>query len=272
MMISRTKQLGLSLVELMISVVAGLVVVGGVTSVYISTVQSSSEALQQSKLNQELGALLSVMSNDIRRAGIWGNMDTSDYDNPQGNPFSETSGDITALTVVDNMTSNTAIDLLSATSSATSGSCILYAYDAVDPQHSVQAQDIFGFRLNNGVVQMLDQTVVGATNHHDQNCSGTNWIDITDADVFTVTNLTFDLANSTCTNGAEPNGLDDDGDSNIDNDEEIACYTVAPSGGDIISEIRQVDITIAGQLTEDSMVQANMSQTVRVRNDLVREM
>lgn len=277
----RQKQTGLSLIELMISVVAGMIVVGGATAVYVSTISSSSAVLKQSKLNQEIAALMNVMNNDIRRAGIWGDMDEDDYNNPETNPFS--SDGSTLLTVITDMSGAGAAVNPSASNTGwtggtvTSGSCILYSYD--DPgttQGSVEAGDLRGFRLTTGgVVQMLNNAS-GFTSHSD-NCkdsywsNGNDWVDLTDSQTINVTSLSFDLANSVCLNTSENNGEDDNGDGSIDDATEIDCYTVAPSSGEYTAETRQVDINITAQLGDDSFIQVDMDQTIRVRNDLVTE-
>ena len=60
---------GFTLIELMITLVLGLVVVGGVMSVFISTYQSNAQNIKMVRLNEEMRAVMSMMSRDIRRAG-----------------------------------------------------------------------------------------------------------------------------------------------------------------------------------------------------------
>lgn len=64
----RAQASGLSLVELMVALVAGLVVVGAVLALVVSIMKSNRETLQSTRLNQELRATLAVIANDLRRA------------------------------------------------------------------------------------------------------------------------------------------------------------------------------------------------------------
>ena len=277
-------QTGLSLIELMIGSVVGLIVIAGVTKIYLTTVAGSSDVLQQSKLNQEMAALMSIMSNDIRRSGIWGN---PDFNNPETNPFS--ADGTTVLTVVTNMSGTGVTINPSATNaswgddsdSITSGSCILYSYD--DPgttPGNVDAGDLRGFRLTTtGVVQMLNNG--SGFDTHADNCKDSywtdtdDWLDLNDNTIINVTDLTFELVNSVCLNTSEPNSEDEvhstDADTDVDDADEIDCYAVTPSSGEVTTETRQVDISITAILTNDTSTRVTLDQTIRVRNDLVTE-
>lgn len=267
-MTMRLKQTGLSLVEMMVSITAGLIVVLGVTSVYVSTISSSSDTLKQSRLNQELTTIMTVMSNDIRRAGIWQGSGTSRYTSPQNNPFSAPGN--TALTVVD-QSSNTTINPFGAAWPGTSsGDCILYAYDntSTGTTGTLDDTDIVGFRLNNGVIQMRSQGVAAETNN--DLCSTGSWADMSDAQAITITTLSLNMVKSACINTAEPNSLDDNSSGTVDEVAEKNCYSVAPSSNDITTETRQVDISITAQLKNDALIKLKLNQSIRVRNDLVK--
>lgn len=259
------QQRGLTLVELLISLTIGLVVLAAASSVYVTTVINSGAAIAGSRLNQELMTLMNVMVQDIRRAGYWRDA-ASD---PTQNPFN--SVDVTALAVRPSPADPTA--------DASSGQCILYAYDSND-DGTLDDQNIFGFRLNNGTVQMrLNGNVASNVRHDHCNDPDDNWRDITDGNLVRITNLTFDTADpaapSTCLNTREPDGLDNGGGSGVDDDKEFDCYdpsSVPTAGsGDITVEVRQIAITLEGVLANDSDVRASVTQLVRVRNDLVRE-
>ncbi|GAA5526171.1 hypothetical protein Maes01_02766 [Microbulbifer aestuariivivens] len=254
------KQRGLTLVELMISLTVGLVVIGAGSTVYVTTAVKSGSAIASSRLNQELMTLMSIMVLDIRRAGYWADAAV----NPTQNPFSEP--DVTALAVRPSIADPVA--------AATSGQCILFAYDA-DDDGILDNDNLFGFRLNNGVVQMRRNGDVVANARHDHcNDAEDNWQDVTDGNLFTVTDLTFDSSPSQCLNMREPDGVDSDGDGTVDNQEEEDCYQLplpAAGSGDITVETREVVVNIAAQLTDDPDVRVQVAQSVRVRNDLLRE-
>ncbi|SDK29251.1 PilW family protein [Microbulbifer yueqingensis] len=254
------QQRGITLIELMISLTIGLVVLGAASSVYLTTVINSGSSIAASRLNQDLMTLMSVMVQDIRRAGYWRDAATD----PLKNPFNTV--DVTALAVRTSI-STPAGD-------ADSGECILYAYDSSD-SGVLDGEDIHGFRLNNGVVQMRLSGDTSNTRHDECDDAGGQWEDITDRNLIEITQLTFDSADpaapSTCLNLREPDGLDNDGKNGIDDAKEFDCIETAPAMGDITVEVRQIAITMAGVLTGDSDVRVSVRQSVRVRNDLVRE-
>lgn len=121
---------GVSLVEMMVALVAGMIVVGAVLALVLAIVKSDRQTLQVTRLNQELRATLAVIANDLRRA------------RSVGDPLS------TAVIVTGNP--------YRAVSTATSG-CVVYAYDgAIDgPWHVV--------RLLSGTVVMQGATARPAT-------------------------------------------------------------------------------------------------------------
>lgn len=117
---------GVSLVELMVALVAGMVVVAAVLALVLAIIKSDRQTLQVTRLNQELRATLAVVANDLRRA------------RSVQDPLS------TAVIVAGNP--------YAAVSTATGG-CVVYAYDgAIDgPWHVV--------RLLSGTVVMQGAAV-----------------------------------------------------------------------------------------------------------------
>ena len=198
------------------------------------------------------------MISELRRAGDSGVVPTT----PATNLFALT--DNTALEVFNNMTSNTQ------QAATGSGSCIVYSYD-IDEDGVVDAAELAGFRLTTtGVVQM--RTSGNAADPDSCASTSNTWSDLTDQDFITVSNLTFDLANSECLNTREPNTIDDDGDAVTDEADEADCYTSVPTAGsgNITVETREITITLTANLTNDTFVRLTQSQNVRVRNDMVR--
>lgn len=263
-----SRQRGLTVVEMLVGMVVGFIVIGGAIIVYTSSVQRSNDTLKSSRLNQEIASLMLVISNDIRRSGYW--------DNSAGlpileNPFNRPNA--TALTVRDNMTSNTQQP------STGQGSCITYAYDATylagNTPGVIDSTDLFGFRLNDGVVEMRQSgTVDGAAcvGGTCLSCLNGVWANVTDANLIEVTALNFDLSNSACLNAAEPDLVDDDGDGTVDDSLEYDCYAVVPAvgSGDATAESREVLVTVAARLTNDTATQVTTTQTISVRNDVIR--
>lgn len=63
------RQLGLTLIELMISITLGLFVLSGLVYLTSSTINSNTQQLKTTRLNQELRALMHLVTRDMRRAG-----------------------------------------------------------------------------------------------------------------------------------------------------------------------------------------------------------
>ena len=159
------------------------------------------------------------------------------------------------------------------------GSCIVYAYDATylpgNVAGTIEATDLFGFRLNGSVVQMRQTGVVDGANCVGgtcNSCTNGTWQDVTDPSLIEITQLTFDLANSQCLNASEPNTVDDDADGTVDEDDEFDCYVTVPPNGsnEVTAETRELLVTVTGRLAADTSTQVSASQSVRVRNDLIR--
>lgn len=253
---------GFTLVELLVSMVLGLIVLSGVSYIYITVVVSTSETLKSTKLNTQLMTIMSVMVNDIRRAGYWEN---SALAPSSQNPFNVE--DETILTI---FSSNT---LIVDENTDSNGNCILYTYDknsnnAVD--NGAVDNEFFGFRFAKGSnsVQMATNTSLVS---HDS-CTSSNWSILNEPNLVKITSLTFNPKESECVNSSEPDELDSihDSDSVIDDDDEKDCYTVNPDTGHVTVETREIVISLAGELVNDSSVKSQITQSVRVRNDVVR--
>lgn len=250
---NKNGQNGMTLIELMISITLGLVVTGAVSVFYLTSAQSSYTALKSSKLNQEMMTLMSIMAQDIRRAGFDSNVSAdptiSDFNVPG----------TTGLAVFTFTPANSSVAPNPAETG--SGNCIVYSYDS-DLNGTVGTWELYGFRLNNGAVQMRqDSSVANAsTCVNDSNTNGeADWVTMTDDDLINVSALTFDLSESECLNTDE-----DDSAAAVD------CYAVDPDSGETIVESRTVNITVVGNLIDDPAVAMTLSQSVRVRNDIVR--
>lgn len=66
---TRIKQLGMSLVELMISITLGLVVVGSILSVYLSTARSSQQNIALARMNEDAAIAMAFIGNYLRVTG-----------------------------------------------------------------------------------------------------------------------------------------------------------------------------------------------------------
>lgn len=115
--------------------------------------------------------------------------------------------------------------------------CILFTYDH-DSNGSLPAinasidDEHYGFRLSNNAVQVRPP---GAG----FSCVASGWENMTDTNIITITNLTFTLNTSTVTTGPGSQGI----------------------------TLRSVDISITGQLANNSSITKTLTQHVRLQND-----
>ena len=73
----RAFQCGLSLVELMVALVIGLVLLAGLTRVYVSAKQSYNAQEQLARMQESGRFAMDLLTRDLRRSGYWGgNVDT----------------------------------------------------------------------------------------------------------------------------------------------------------------------------------------------------
>jgi len=66
------RQLGLSLIELMITLVVGLLLVGGLIQVYLSSKQSYNAQAELARMQESGRYAMDLITTDLRRSGFWG--------------------------------------------------------------------------------------------------------------------------------------------------------------------------------------------------------
>jgi type IV pilus assembly protein PilW len=224
---------GTSLIELMIGLAVGLLVVAGAIALYVNSVQASRGNLELAHLNQQLRALMSLVTRDLRRACYYGG--TPGLHDFFANPFTQGGNDLA----------------VGAHGGEAAGSCVTYTYDldgdrlvgvgAVSPLPAgADADNVeqFGFRLNGGRVEARTAgTSLG--------CNAGTWVDVTEPTI-EVTGLSFVLT-ETCLN-IENTGS--------------AC-----TAGDASETKRRVDVSLTGRLTADPAMQQTVNESVQIRND-----
>jgi len=164
----RARSAGFTLIELMVALVLGLVVVGGVMGVFMSTYQANSQNIKAIRLNEEMRAVVALMSRDTRRAG-------SKTINWTG----------TAWYVTTNPMSTANAWVVSNMSTAPANSCIRLAY-ALSLTGSTDTNR-FGYRLNSGTGQVESYS----HNANQWKCDGTGWLPLTDPKIAWIQSLSF---------------------------------------------------------------------------------
>ncbi len=147
---------GFTLMELMVGMSVGVILLSAVGTTYLTTFQGNLDVLQGLRLNQALRETVTIMANDLRRAGY---------------SASPAEADFTAI----------------ATPSA---GCILYSYDVdgdAATTRSVEEGDRFGFRLKQRAIWMRSSGTDMGT------CNGGNWERLTDPADVQITSLEFTL-------------------------------------------------------------------------------
>ncbi|MBE0434860.1 MAG: prepilin-type N-terminal cleavage/methylation domain-containing protein [Methylomicrobium sp.] len=232
------KQTGFTLPELMISLLLGLIVVGTTITIYISTIRGSTDTIRSARLNHDMDSLMTLMVNDIKRAGYWGG--AINGVDARTNPF---TSDANNIQIIDD-------------------DCIVYSYDAND-DGNVNNNEMFGFRLNNdGSVSMR---LSGTTLASCADADGT-WQRMTvseGGEQVNITGLEFSFtpiagtpslpATSRCLNVTT---------DTIDND--IDCTKVP---GDDIAQRRVVNIRLIGEMGRDATIRKTLVGTVKLGND-----
>ena len=265
-MLSRSRQAGLSLVELMVGLVVGLIVVAGASAMYVTTVRGQSYGLRAAKLNQDLRATMSVIAADVRRAGYWagavvvtpGTPPTYTYST---NPYSLRGGTQTDIAILNG------------------GTCIMYAYDAdADGSNPVEAGEVFGFRLSGNVIQMLEPAAGGPT--VTSNCAAGTWSGMTSNDTVVISALSFSTTGSQCLNAStdptlswtvseDPSTAAPCAATSAQSTINGAGTHAAPGGSDVITEVRQITITLTGSHQSDPTMAATITETVHLPNNRI---
>lgn len=244
-----SNQQGLSLVELMVGLVVGLILTGGVLKMYISSLHANNDNLKISMLNQELRSMLHIIERDVRRAGFWAGVPGTD--DLSANPFMTTPND---LSVSEKL-------------GEAANSCVMYSYD-LDKDKLVDVDSVatsapfnaapydtggmeqFGFRLNGSAVQM--RTGLFAVNESTFDCDSGAWDTITSNNT-EITALDFLVSTQylNVTTGMACSPVDTN-----------CCAT-----GESCQLIRDLSINITGRITSDPAVIKNVSTLTRIRND-----
>lgn len=170
---------GFGLVELMISILVGLIVIAAVTSLVLATLRTDRETLQMTRLTQDLRSVMALVTRDIRRAGYWPYAIEDLESGTSRNPHDE-------ITFNDDPADGLDAD------------CILYTYHEAGAGNidGVDAPEREGFRLDpdNFWIEAADRTS-GPTD-----CQADNgWIALTDDHpddrVIEITDFKFRTAN-----------------------------------------------------------------------------
>lgn len=269
-MLDRKHQIGLTLIELMIGMLLGIIVMSGAIKILSTSITGQSDNLKLARINQDLRAMIDIMARDIRRAGFVTSSPDIHWQSLQKNPFFINTNS-TDITLFNN------------------GQCILYSYNRHESNDAdadgdglidVLSNERLGFKLNSHT-HKLKMRLSGTDNN---SCSNGRWESITEPDV-DITALQFTLATSalnvtSMSDDDNHNGIietsDSDGipygDDNANGfcDAGERCNTCPLSGGPgdpACLYIRHVTIALTGQLSGDNATRQSVTERIRIRND-----
>ncbi|MCX4190368.1 PilW family protein [Methylophaga sp. OBS3] len=96
---SKSKQKGLTLIELMIAMIIGILIIGGVIGMFVTSVRSNADHIKMIELNQEMRVVMSLITRELRMA----NADEAAF-NALPNVYLCDACDVTLNTVDGNQT------------------------------------------------------------------------------------------------------------------------------------------------------------------------
>lgn len=240
------KQSGFTLIEIMIALVLGLIVLSATIGIYVSTVKGSTDTINSARLNHDLESVMSLMVNDLRRAGYWGGAIAGA--DSTANPFTSETTNVTNIQLRNLAAPTTAL------AAGASGNCILYTYDA-DGVGGVAANEYYGFRLNGSTINIRFTGTAAAP----ASCTNGDWEENIAGDQITITALTFSTAYK-CLNVTTATSYN------------TPCAEVTAANlatGAKASESRQLTIVLTGRLANDTTVTKTLTNTVKVRTDRI---
>ena len=258
-MLNKSRQTGLSLVELMVGLVVGLIVVAGASAMYVTTVRGQAYGLRAAKLNQDLRATMSVIASDMRRSGYWAGSVVVNAGPPvtytfPTNPYTAATTDLAILE---------------------GGTCVMYGYDVDGDGTAVELGEVFGFKLDGDVIRMLDP---GNTLMQTSDCTDGDWSGMTSNDTVVIDSLSFSTTGSQCLYPKEAISwkLETAGSTVTACAAAAADVTmndggtyVAPVAGDVLTEVRQVTITLTGHHQNDAAMASTITETVHLANNRI---
>ncbi len=151
----KKRQQGITLIEMMIAMIIGLIISAGVISIFVSNVKSSNENIRMVRLNQELRGVMTFISDEIKRAGYSADTTNSDF--------------------IDEFNYDVAND------------CLRYSYDE-DGDGIRDNDERFGFELNANALRW-------ANNVTTTDCSDGAWQNITETNIANITAFTITESN-----------------------------------------------------------------------------
>lgn len=234
------KQNGLTLIEILVSLAISMFLLLGLSSFFIKNLQTQSDTVKASTLNQDLRQAVMLISRDIKRAGYSGDTVTNSFntiricDSDNNQVPCDSIADATKTDQADNSLN----DL-----------CILYTYDRNKNGGVPNTPEYNGFKLENN--RLFYRTFGDNSNNCESNTQN-RWVQLTDNNI-RINSLKFCYIDaSTDTKGKQLNSED--------------CKLI-PSGG---QRINNIAVYIDAELVSDSSVKSKFVEVIRLYNSPIK--
>jgi type II secretory pathway component PulJ len=256
------------LVALLIGLAIGLFIVAGTLTMFASTTRHQASLYDAARFEREIREVLTLVAKDLRRAGYAGLLPNAD-NNGDGqsnvedmlfNPFTADDNNL-KVGAKSGESANSCVTFsynLDEDSPPQVGACIgcgslpsdfttSAPFDNTNLPFDRDGLEMFGYRLNTGQIETRTGVAAGDTSF---DCDAGVWSALTGTEI-QVTGLNFALSESQIEVG-KPDI--DDGDNDCMMGQPCLCA-------------REVTISLSANLATDSLIQRDLVETVRVRND-----
>jgi len=229
---------GFSMVELLVALVAGLIIVGTATTLYVSIIRANATSVQLSALNLGMQSLLDVMERDIRRAGYFANASLNLSRDANGNPVIAPTDRTAMFSLMASAGSSTTTwqDMQRISVVAPLYDCILLRYDANDDGSIAGTNEIMGYRFKSTELGLEFKQWDTVADQLDQLCEG------------------------------------DEGWNNISQDGQVqlssVTFAITPAVGfSVPTGQRTITVSMVGQSQQKPTLSLTLQRQVRMRND-----
>jgi len=127
-MVNKIKQTGIGLIELMIAILIGLLLMAGAISALVTTIGSNADNIRMIRLEQDLRAVMSLVTRELQLAGSW---------------RGAVNNVLVNAPLLDNNYPSVPV---------VNGNCITFAY-GTDDDDVLDANESFGFRLSGNRIE-----------------------------------------------------------------------------------------------------------------------
>lgn len=220
---------GLSMVELLISVVLGLLVVAAGGTIAVATITSSRRGMVEARLEQDVRSALSVVERELRRAGYWSNA-MHEGRKPDPNQAAVTRNPHVPITV----TGSKQVD---------------YTYSSKVLDSDMIPTEDFSIRL-------LEDAQVGTGVLQIRRDKQGSWEPLTDLETVRITAFNVSLNTQQSRQLAASNDC-------------CTCPAPAPAPQCRGTALRVYSIELTGVSRSDTSLRKTLATTVRVRNDQI---